>query len=484
MRKVERMSESTKSDDSRRSIDSWLSNSRRAWLTKTICSAPLIAAARPRFSFASSVLSRIEVGVIGIGVRAKYLIANLPSELKVVALCDVSLRRIQSALEPTGPFAEILKPFATTDGRECRQFQDYREMLSTLRLDAVIICTPDHHHASAAILALKHGCHVYVEKPLATTIAEGRAIVKAASKFDRIVQVGSQQRSMKLDQIACEFIRGGGLGKIHRVIERNLPGPMPYERAKYPVQPIPKDLAWDLFCGPTAERDYHPDLWMKEDYRVGKLLWRGWDLFEDYSGHLTTNWGGHSLDMLQYALGTDDSGPVEIESLRTVGDKSDDDWSSKTPPLGTCTDPIADQARFRGVRLTYASGAKVELLDHVQVLTFFGERGSIVVNRNGYECNPAGLLPPMIPEEIRRWEGSGHVARPHLQNWVNAILSKETVVAPIETGHRSATVCHLINIARKFDRPLKWDPQNERFIDDSQANRYLARDRRPGYELA
>ncbi|MFN9911748.1 MAG: gfo/Idh/MocA family oxidoreductase, partial [Pirellulaceae bacterium] len=128
---------------------------------------------------------------------------------------------------------------------------------------------------------------------------------------------------------------------------------MPYDPQVYPAAPLPSDMDWDLFCGPTPWRPYHPDLWLKEEYKVGSLLWRGWDLFQDYSGHLMTNWGAHSLDMVQSALGMDSSGPRRIEPLLEVDPAWDEEWAAKTPPLGSSRDPQADQARFRAVRLFY-----------------------------------------------------------------------------------------------------------------------------------
>ena len=278
---------------------------------------------------------RIEIAVVGIGARGKYLIANLPADARVTALCDCSLDQIDSARNPTGVFAELLRGFANEDGRSCATFQDYREMFSQHRCDAAMIATSDHHHALAAILAMKAGCDVYIEKPLAVTVAEGRAIVENAKRYDRVVQVGSQQRTMQINRDACEFIRGGGLGTISLVEERNFPGPMPYIAADFPEEPIPPSMDWELFCGPTPRRAYHRNLWMKDAYEIGYLLWRGWDLFDDYSGHLMTNWGAHSVDMIQYALGTDQAGPVEITPhVDAVDAFTDDQWHEKTPPLG------------------------------------------------------------------------------------------------------------------------------------------------------
>jgi predicted dehydrogenase len=457
---------------------------RRSWLKSASALTASLCLSSSALPLRAQPNSRLEIGLIGVGVRGKYLLANLPETVRVTALCDCSRAKLDTALNPKREFARPLAAFAAGPGRACQLFQDYRRMLAEMQLDAVIIAAPDHHHASAAIAAMKAGCHVYVEKPLSVTIAEGRAMVAAAAKYQRVVQVGSQQRSMRVNQLACEFIRNGGLGHVKLVEERNLPGPLPYEPQAYPAAPIPADLEWDLFCGPTPWRPYHPDLWLKEEYKVGSLLWRGWDLFQDYSGHLMTNWGAHSLDMVQAALGMDSSGPRRIEPLLEFDPAWDEEWAAKTPPLGSSRDRLADQARFRPVRLFYDQGTEVRLVPGIKHTVFHGEKGILKMGRNFYECQPGNLLPPMKAEDQRLWEGAGHVARPHLENWIDAIHGRAPLLAPLEVGHRSATVCHLANLARQVAAVLHWNPEQERFLEPSSAEELVSRPRRPGFELA
>jgi predicted dehydrogenase len=457
---------------------------RRSWLKTVLQLSALPYVLGSNRGYSAKSTSFLEIGVIGLGARGKYLIANLPADVKVTALCDCALRRVESVKNPQKEFVDLLKDFAISTAPSCRVFQDYREMLTTMKLDAVIIATPDHHHAPAAIAAMRAGCHVYVEKPLATTIHEGRAIVEAAKKYDRIVQVGSQQRSMQINRIACEFIRNGGLGPVHRIVERNLPGPMPYEAASYVREEIPSDLDWDLFCGPTPLRDYHPNLWIKEEYKVGGLLWRGWDLFDDYSGHLMTNWGGHSLDMVHSALGMDNSGPVKIDVDRSISEEGFQLYSSKTPPIGSGSDKRSDESRFWPIEMTYANGTVLSLEHGQKEMIFFGERGKMILTRNRYLCEPENLLPPMDEIERQKWDGQGNVAKPHLENWIAAIRTGSTLNAPVETGHRTATACHLANIARRIGTSLQWNSEQEVFVGNEEANRLLQRDRRPGYELS
>ena len=466
-------------------------HSRRAFLRQSLAVG---TAAAPWFIPASAIggqgrtgaNDRIQVGVIGCGVRGKYLIANLPESARVVSLCDCSLSQIQTARQPTGLFKKVLAKFAETDAPGCSIYQDYRRMLAEeSALDAVIIAAPDHHHAQAMILACQAGLDVYVEKPLSVTISEGRAMVEAARRHNRVVQVGSQQRTMEVNRQACEFLKAGGLGRITRVQARNYPGPMPI--VDHRAEPIPDDLDWELFCGPTELRPYRRDLWVKDAYKFGYLTWRGWDLWRDFSGHLTTNWGAHSLDMVQYALGTDDTGPVEVRLERVLLEewkaRIDDQWHDKTPPIGTLKDRWEDKIRFCPVTMTYEDGTKLTLDPAMRDTVFHGQDGTLQMGRNNYRAQPESLLPPPDKQAQERWKGEGHVARPHLENWLGCMRTRSEPNAPIEVGHRSVTVCHLANLARELSRSLRWDPQAEQFVDDVEANRLLSRPRRDGFEL-
>ena len=170
--------------------------------------------------------SSIRVGMIGTGVRGKYLIGNLPENARVTAICDCATSRIAETLKPKHSFDAVLADFYEHDARACKTYQDYRRMLDRERLDAVMIATPDHHHVQAAMLAMQAGLDVYLEKPLSLTIREGRQLADLVASTGRILQVGSQQRTMELNRFACEFIRDGGLGKVRRVDCPNYPGPI------------------------------------------------------------------------------------------------------------------------------------------------------------------------------------------------------------------------------------------------------------------
>ena len=429
---------------------------------------------------------QLRVGVIGTGVRGKYLIANMPESARVVSLCDCSLANVDNTRKPEGELKEPLTKFAENEAKACSIYQDYRQMLDREKLDAVVIAASDHHHAQAMILACQVELDVYCEKPLSATIAEGRAMVDAARRYGRVVQTGSQQRTMEVNRAGCEFIRDGGLGKISLVQMQNFPGPMAYDGG-FATKAVPKSLDWDLFCGPTELRAYSEKLWVKDAFQVGPLVWRGWDLYRDYSGHLMTNWGAHSIDMVQYALGMDHTGPVEIwpeiELLEAFDKEIDDRWHDKTPPLGTLDNKVADRMRFCPVSMRYASGTLMQFDPSVREIVFHGERGKLSMSRNNYRTEPAGLAPPIDPQTQARWKGEGHVARPHLTNWIDAIQTRSNPNAPVEIGHRTATICHLGNIVREVGRPLRWNPLVEQFVGDDSANQLLSRPRRKGFEL-
>jgi predicted dehydrogenase len=422
---------------------------------------------------------RMRVGVIGTGVRGKYLIGNLPESARVTAICDCATSRMADTLEPKGQFAPVLQSFRDNDAARCATYQDYRRMFDREKLDAVIIATPDHHHTLAAMMALQAGLDVYLEKPLTVTIREGRLLADMVKKTGRVLQVGSQQRTMEINRFACEFIRDGGLGKVTRVELPNYPGPL--AMPSLDEEPAFGGVDFDLFCGPAPLRPHHRQLWMKDDFKVGDLLWRGWDLFRDYSGHIMTNWGAHSVDMVQLALGRDNSGPVEARAIApTSVNELWPRWKEKTPLL------VGDESdrRFWPVVMKYADGIELHFSNGPDFIVFHGEKGRLKMRRNYFETDPPGLITNGPDADVlEKWKGGGHVARPHLENWLDAIRSGTALNAPVEAGHRTATICHLANLTRELGRPLSWNPQLESFTGDDQAQSQLDRTRRQGFEF-
>jgi predicted dehydrogenase len=376
---------------------------------------------------------RVIIGFIGTGGRARQLMDHVPEGGKIVAICDCYRQRM----------AETLQEKKTN----WKTYQNYHQMLGKEKLDAVVVATPDHARVLPCIHTCQAGLDVYAEKPLTLTVAEGRVLVRAVRKYKRVFQVGSQQRTMEMNRFACELVRTGKIGKIKAVLGCQYPGPRRY--TGLPEEPIPEGLDWDMWCAQTELRPYN------------RQLHFGWMAWRSYSGGEMTNWGAHGCDQIQWALGFSHSGPVEV-------------WPTSPGPNG-------------GVRMRYANGVVVryELKDGpMGGGIFVGEECKMEINRNKFVTNPPDFVKnPPDPAVAQPWEGPGWIARPHIQNWLDCIRSRELPNADVEIGHRSITVCHLANIARDLGRRLKWDPDKETFPGDEEAQGYLDRPKRKGYEL-
>lgn len=402
----------------------------------------LAAAGRPGAN------DRIQVGLIGAGYRCRDLTKESPQALQLVAIADCDLRQIPAYLEAVKDVPNsIVAP-------KCAQYQDFRRMFSQEKLDAVFVSTTTHARISICIAAMQAGLDVYAEKPLTLTIEEGRYLVRAQNNYRRVVQVGSQQRSIAINNFGSDLVRNGALGKIHTVICPNFIGPEP-RPASLPSEPTPVEMNWDMWCHQTELIPYSPKL----HPGLGK-----WGRYREYDGGGlgwgVTGWGTHALDQVQRALGTDDTGPVEI-------------WPEEPGP--NC--PIT---------MRYASGTLLKLslpkgkgpgLGAI----FVGQQGKIEINRNRLASNPPELIqgapPPADKSEV------ASVAQEHIRNWVDCMRTRARPVADAEVGHRATTLCHLINICRDLGRKLRWDPVKEEFAGDDQANQLRSRPRRKGYEL-
>ena len=374
---------------------------------------------------------RIVLGHVGIGGQGS---GNLGGFLKykdisVAALCDVDSSRLEKGLKTVAE-----------RGHTAEGFEDYRKLLERRDIDAVFVSTPDHWHALTTINACQAGKDVYCEKPLTLTILEGRKMVEAAREHDRVVQTGSQQRSSKEFRTACELVRNGAIGKVHTVL-------VGINTPNHPGKPIPDsdppaELNYDLWLGPAPQRPFNKNR-VHYNFRF----------FRDYSGGQMTNWGAHHLDITQWGLGKDDSGPVKIEGTGTFHPQH---WHEVTE---TCR-----------VTHTYADGTKV-LVGQAQKdipngTTFIGTNGKIFVNRGKLVVEPEELGKQPLPEGAVRLYASDD----HKRNFLDCIRSREKPICDVEIGHRSATVCHLGNIAIDLGRPLTWDPQAEEFPGDAEAN--------------
>lgn len=388
---------------------------------------------------------QLVVGVIGVGgmgfgmhIRNKFVGDD---RFAVAAVCDVDRMRRERAgkylLDKTGKRPSV--------------YDDFRRLIDRKDIDAVLIATPDHWHTLVAIAAMEAGKDVYCEKPLTLTVAEGKAMVATARRYGTVFQVGSQQRSNRPFQQACELVRNGKIGKLIRI-----------DTVLHPVESKP----WEPVSTPPSELDW--DFWLGQapyvDYRSNCVHY-GFRWSYDYSGGVMTDWGAHHNDIAQWAMGTNDTGPVYVDGT-----------DATFAPDGPFNVP-----QHFNVKYKYANG--VELICHTDGkngITFTGSDGTIFVTRTKpiEASNPEILKTEPGPNDVRLGKDESH----H-ENWANCIKTRERCICDVAIGHRSATICHIGNISMRLRRPLKWNPQREEFVGDDGANEMLSRPMRAPWRI-
>ena len=422
----------------------------------------------------------VKVGVIGCGGRARFVREGADVKgFRVVAAADCEPGRAEK-------FVQELS------GGQWRAYLDFRKMIETEKLDAVMVETPTHPRAWITIHAMLMGMDVYIEKPMCLTIAEGRALVNAARKLGRVTQVGTQQRSMPINNWASDLVKNGVLGKVITVLAPNFVGPFRWTKTSSKDVKEPVEPWWDLWTNQAELRPYDV------------ALHRGWARWWDYDGgglcFGVTGWGTHSYDQINRALGTDDTGPVEIVLEEPVADRDTGRFAPRETVGGVVIGETGDQdtgveyhgmAKLHGPRakvtMRFASGTELKLhLDGDRGpglgAIFTCEKGKIEINRNKLASNPKEIIrSPDNPGPNKRPESAYHI-----ENWIECIKSRKRCNADVEIGQRATTLCYLVNIVRDVGlvgEVLKWDPQAERFTNCDEANRHLDRPRRKGYEL-
>jgi len=378
---------------------------------------------------------RINLGYIGTGKQSYSLLESLGQckETIVLAASDVYGLKLERFIEEAEK-NNSKKVQANVDG-----YNYYRELLKRKDIDAVVIASPDHWHAQMVVDATKAGKDIYCEKPLALTIAEGRAMVNAVRKYERVLQTGNMQRSWRDFRHACELVYNGYIGEINEI---NVSVGEPVKQCDLPTENVPDTLDWNKWVGPSLYRGYHHILApLPDDDR-----WAWWRGYRDFGGGYITDWGAHMFDIAQWALGMDESGPVEFNPPNVPADT--------------------------GLSMKYKNGAVV---NHKQwgkpnAVQFIGSDGTIEVSRSFLKTTPKHLAKMELTDKDKRLYFSDN----HYQNWINAIKNRTKPVSDVETGHRTASVCNAINIAYELQRSLKWDPVNERF-DDDYANMMASR---------
>ena len=382
---------------------------------------------------------RINLGYIGVGKQSYGLLNSINGcpETIVLAACDVdSIKLNNFKTEAVKANTEKLN-----GGRQqVDSYEEHRELLERNDIDAVVIATPDHWHAMIAVDAAKAGKDIYCEKPLALTVAEGRAMVSSARKYDRVFQTGNMQRSWRNFRHACEMVRNGYIGDVKTI---NVSVGDPHRACELPAVESPDYLNWDLWVGPSMYRSYHPDLAPPiEDTR-----WALWREYRGFGGGYITDWGAHMFDIAQWALGMDDSGPAEF----------------------IAPGPHAK----RGMKMIYGNGVEMYHKDwgEFNAVQFLGSEGKIEISRDFYRSDINGLT----DKEPGHGDLKLYESTDHYQDWINAIKNRTKPISDVETGHRTASLCNIVNIAYDLERPLKWSPVHEKFIDDNDANNLLTR---------
>lgn len=395
---------------------------------------------------------RFRIGAIGLRYQGSVITEKALEYGDVVAVCDVDREIADKAREQFGGKAEIV--------------EDYRRMLERKDIDVVTIGTPDHWHTPMLIAAVQAGKDVYCEKPLTLTIDEGKLVTRVVKDSGRVVQVGTWQRSDHNFRLACELVRGGRIGKLRKVtvvLGKNVQG------GPFAVEQPPAHLNWDLWQGQTPDVPY-----IKERSHYTFRWWY------EYSGGQMTDWGAHHIDIAQWGMGHDYSGPVQI------------DGRAKFPEIANSYNVAAD---FEA-RLVYADGVEMEILDSGRNgVMFEGDAGRVFVNRGTVSGKPVEDLKdaPLDREQFKLY-GHDNLTRParpgkldaivnHMGNFFDCVRSRQTPLSDVVSQHRSVSACHLANISMRLGRKLSWDPKQELFVGDDEANRWLSREQRAGYEV-
>ena len=416
------------------------SNSRRRFLKNTATTLGVFTIV-PRFVLGKGYTApsdRITLGLIGCGRQAnivKRFIERTDAEMLACSdLFEGKMKEFQKVTQ---------KAYAKSRDKKDQKvdaYLNYEDLIARTDIDAIVITTPDHWHAVMAIKAMKAGKDVYCEKPLTHDIEEGIAMVNAAKKYNRIVQTGSMQRSSKRFLHACELVRNGYIGETEKVLVNVGDPAKPYDLE---AEPIPDGFNWNAWCGPAPVGPYNAFLAPASNKNL--KYWPKWRDYKEYGGGILCDWGAHMFDIAQWGLGTDNTGPIEY-----------------IPPK----DPKA----VRGLRMLYANGVEMvhEDFDRGWAVRFIGTEGTLDVSRKFLDTNPESIASAEIKEgEIRLYDTKEN----HYEDWIAAIKSREQPICPVEVGHRSASICNIANIAYQLNRPLKWDPIKERFLNDKEANK-------------
>ncbi len=465
------------------------------WFAQDMFAADTAASAKARK--AGDVNSKLRMGFIGIGSpqsrnRALYNEAKRNKSVDCAAVCDVDARHLNVA-------SEMLKK----DGFDPKTFADFREVNASKNLDAVCIAVPDHWHALVALDALRNGKDVYCEKPLTLTVEESLALQKAVKETGKVLQTGSQQRTEMggMFRLAAEVVRAGRIGKVKKIECRINGNPTSGAIAEAPV---PEGLNWEMWIGPAPMVPFR----LQGNKTNCHYEFRWW---YEYSGGKMTDWGAHHIDIAQWALGMDGSGPVKVERLRATAPYAKGDGynchesfqvkytyanGAEVIAMSDGGTSVKGLVRADGKPVTKAvkvkmklDGKSVEKTEQVPVdsisgsengVMIFGETGTVFVSRGLLLASDAKIL----SEPLGADDPKLYPTRPtnHMANFFDCIKTREQPIANVTVGGGSVIVCHIGTIALRTGKTLTWDPVKHQF-DDAEANKMLGREMRGNWKL-
>jgi predicted dehydrogenase len=393
---------------------------------------------------------RVNIGIIGCGGRGLDVWKRFlkQADVNAVAVCDVYEPFLGRGLEASGGKAASHK--------------DFRHLLDRKDIDAVIIASPDHWHALQTVAACRAGKDVYVEKPLSLTVREGRVMVDEARKHQRIVQVGSQQRSGAHYARAVKLIRDGGIGEVHKISTGSVRNVMPGFVARELKNGLSKELDWDMWLGPAPNISFDP-------FRcIYHFRW-----FWDYSGGQMTNWGAHNLDIARWALNA--KGATNVAGF---GGRYAIKDGGETPDVQEVI------YNFPGCVVTFS--VREINKGREQPLEFHGTKGTLEIWRSGFKVTPELWKADSkneTPAMAALNDSGSELDNSHVRNFLDSVKSRKRPNADVEEGHLTAAMCHLGNIATRLKRSLKWDAEKEEVIGDKEANQWLSKPYRKPWKL-
>lgn len=391
---------------------------------------------------------QINLGIIGCGAQGRWTLApEFARRANLIAASDCESRQLQAMQEIVE--AETVKAKGKAY-KGFKQYANYKDLLDRKDIDGVIIATPDHWHAVQTIEACRAGKDVYVEKPMAHSIEEGRAMADAVAKYNRVLQVGNMQRSWRNFRHASELVRNGYIGDIKHIRVSVGPPPIAYN---HPGHTMPETLDWEMWIGPAPMNVYSEELAPPMERKV----FPNWRNYKEYGGGMVTDWGAHMFDIAQWAMGMDDSGPIEFIP--------------------------ADGKEFKHLTMKYANGTTMTheqfRSDEGNGVRFIGTKGVIDISRSFLDTIPSKLQNHEIADnEIKLYKSDDHYT-----DFLTAMKSRKQPLSTVEVGHRTNSLCNIVNLCYELDRKLTWNPEKEEFFLDNEANARRGNPLRDGYSI-